>query len=280
MVATKNTRNNSVGYLLLILSAPRYGAIGAFRNPAPTPELVQKHIRILFGNEHFLRLLGVERPEDAAHDWSALWALPNPFTVSAGARRRGKILLTDANRAIIQTGLTWFYENAPVSGGSESLKAWIPSQLAQPEQLSFAKAWEDFMKEIHKIIVKSVDEHLTLNNTHPDQIAQESDGMFSDGQAILNDSLFRATIMSHFARGAYGDELIVYRAGLATIQPWGSLGMNSIFAGHAHRWQRRLDSLKKGHEKATFAATAAWDGMVDFCLSLVTQLTPLVNSLP
>ena len=101
MSSTINICNNSVAYLILLLSAPCYGTTDAFKNPAPEPSLVQKHKCILFGSAYFLEHFGVVRPEDAGFDWSALTASPNPFNNSAV--KKGA-LLSDANRAIIAEG--------------------------------------------------------------------------------------------------------------------------------------------------------------------------------
>jgi hypothetical protein len=183
MARALNTRNNSVAYLILLLSVPHYGAAGAFRNPAPSAEWVQKHKRLLFGSSHFLEHLGIECPEDAGPEWSALTTQPNPFTLS----KPKNPILTDTARATISEGLDWFYEHAPTGNNDEELTHWVPSQLKQPDRAAFATAWGNFMKKIHTILVKKVDEYLIVQNLHPDQLAQDASCAFEDGSRLLSD---------------------------------------------------------------------------------------------
>ena len=132
MSSTINIRNNSVAYLILLLSAPHYGTTDAFKNPAPEPSLVQKHKRILFSSAYFLEHFGVAHPEDASGDWSALTAKPNPFNQPSPTAKKGvkqPVLLSDASRAIIAEGLDWFYDNAPTTCKEDTLTKWVPSQL-------------------------------------------------------------------------------------------------------------------------------------------------------
>ena len=260
MPATNNTRNNSVAYLILLLSAPRYGATDAFKNPAPEASLVQKHKRILFGSAYFLEHFGVTRPEDATEAWSALTAMPNPFNPAAKKGAKKTTLLTDASRAIIAEGLTWFYENAPTAK-DDALVKWVPSQLQQPDRAAFAVAWSALMTKMHTVLVKQVDAHLTMNNSHPDQIAQEAEGGYEDGASMLSDPILRPMILSGFVQGVFGPEFMVQRGGLQTLLPWSLLGINNIFNLHIHRWQRWLDRFKVNHTKAIDAANAAWAGM-------------------
>lgn len=264
MSSTINIHNNSVAYLILLLSAPCYGATNAFKNPAPEPSLVQKHKRILFGPAYFLEHFGVVHPEDAGFDWSALTASPNPFNNSAV--KKGA-LLSNANHAIIAEGLDWFYENAPTTQKEDTLAKWVPSQLRQPDHSTFALAWGAFMTKIHTILVKRVDAYLTNNNSHPDQIAQESNGAYEDSSSMLSDPILRPMILSGFVQGVFGLEFMVERGGLQTLLPWSVLGVNNIFNLHVHRWQRRLNKLKTHHTKAIDEANAAWAGMYIYTLN-------------
>lgn len=260
-MTANNTRNNSVAYLILLLSAPRYGAVNAFKNPAPEASLVQKHTRILFGSAYFLDHFGVVCPEDAASNWSALTANPNPFNTTARKGVKRAVLLSDANRAIIAEGLEWFYENAPTTAKEDALARWVPSQLQQPARAAFANAWSSLMTKMHGVVVKHVDAYLTTNNLHPDQIAQESDGGYNDGPSMLSDPILRPTILAAFVQGIFGPELMVQRAGMQTLQHWSVLGINNVFNLHVHRWQRRLEKFKTNHTKAIDAANVAWSGM-------------------
>ena len=124
-------------------------------------------------------------------------------------------------------------------------------------------AWNALMTKMHAVVVKCVDAHLTNNNSHPDQIAQESDGAYEDGASMLSDPILRPMILSGFVQGVFGLEFMVERGGLQTLLPWSILGINNIFNLHIHRWQRRLDKLKTNHSKAIDAANAAWNGMSD-----------------
>jgi hypothetical protein len=255
-----NTRNNSVAYLILLLSAPKYGATDAAKNPAPSPELVQTHKRLLFGSPQFLEHFNITVPEDAGPEWSALTAKPNPFDPPAKRGVKHPIRLSDDARAVIVEGLDWFYENVPATKG-DTLVKWVPSQLKQSQQAPFAKAWGNFMAKIHSVLVKRVDEYLTVQNMHPDQTAQEAVGGFEDASSMLSDPILRPAILSHFVQGVFGAEVMVMRAGLHTLATWALTGLTNIFSVHVHRWQRRLERLKSNHTKAIDAANDAWNGM-------------------
>ena len=260
-MSANNTHNNSVAYLILLLSAPKYGAIDAAKNPAPSAELVQTHKRLLFHSSHFLEHFNITVPEDAGPEWSALTANPNPFDPPPKRGVKNPIRLSDDTRTVIAEGLDWFYENAPATSKEDTLIKWVPAQLKQSGQAPFANAWGIFMTKIHSVLVKCIDKYLTVHNMHPDQVAQEAVGGFEDASSMLSDPILRPVILSHFVQGAFGTDVMVMQAGLQTLTTWALPGINNIFSLHVHRWQCQLEKLKSNHTKAIDAANDAWSGM-------------------
>ena len=133
MSDSNKLRNLAVALLHLTVNAPLYGAVDArpFRNPAPVQGLVGKKMLTLFNWPTFLKLLHINKPEDAPLDWFALTCEPNPFT-------KAPFILNDKSRDILATGIMQLQENCPASGGNGD---WVLKQFNSKEFSEFKAEW-------------------------------------------------------------------------------------------------------------------------------------------